>query len=213
MADSDIPLSVTMAKRIELWSIDRLIPYENNARTHSTEQVAQIAASIAEFGFTNPILVDQNNGIIAGHGRFAAAKELGLPQVPVVMLDHLSKAQRRAYILADNKLALNAGWDADLLKLELRALEEEDDFGLDVIGFSEQELSDLLGSMEEDLEPIEAEGEEAKGTGMDYLVIGAYKIPLDADELNQLTSVVQAYADDHGTTLGFGSYLLRQIDK
>ena len=104
-------IAPAMARRIELWPIDRLVPYAKNARTHSPEQVAQIAASIAEFGFNAPILVDSNAGIIAGHGRLLAARKLGLAEVPVVVLDHLSETQRRAYIIADNKLALNAGWD------------------------------------------------------------------------------------------------------
>jgi len=103
-----------MARRLEIWPLDRLVPYARNARTHSPEQVAQIAASIIEFGFNNPILVDTNAGIIAGHGRLLAARKLGLDECPVVVLDHLSETQRRAYIIADNKLALNAGWDSDV---------------------------------------------------------------------------------------------------
>jgi ParB-like chromosome segregation protein Spo0J len=146
----DLHLSVAMAKRIDLWPIGRLTPYERNARTHSVEQVAQIAASIVEFGFTNPILVDSNDGIVAGHGRFAAAQELGLKTVPVVVLDHLSDKQRKAYILADNKLALNAGWDIDMLNAELSELAGMD-FDLSLIGFSDEELK---GIMEEpDFEP------------------------------------------------------------
>lgn len=137
-----------MAQRIELWPLSRLKPYERNARTHSAEQVAQIAASIVEFGFTNPILVDSSDGIIAGHGRLQAALELGLSTVPVVVLDHLSDRQRRAYILADNQLALNAGWDLQLLRTELQDL-VADDFDLSVIGFSDEELSDLLPEVEE----------------------------------------------------------------
>ena len=132
-----------MARRIEIWPIDRLVPYARNARTHSPEQVAQIAASIVEFGFVNPILVDSNAGIIAGHGRLLAARKLGLPEAPVVVLDHLTETQRRAYIIADNKLALNAGWDEKVLAAELRELEGE---GLDlaVVGFSDEELESLL---------------------------------------------------------------------
>jgi len=141
-------LTITMAKRIELWPVDRLRPYERNARTHSVEQVAQIAASIVEFGFTNPILVDSSDGIIAGHGRLTAAQELGLKTVPVVVLDHLSERQRKAYILADNQLALNAGWDTDLLRGELQDLAELD-FDLSLIGFSDDELADLLPDIEE----------------------------------------------------------------
>jgi hypothetical protein len=144
---ADPALTITMAKRIELWPVDRLRPYERNARTHSAEQVAQIAASIVEFGFTNPVLVDSSDGIIAGHGRLSAAQELGLKTVPVVVLDHLSERQRKAYILADNKLALNAGWDADLLRGELQDLAELD-FDMPLLGWSEDELSDLLGDVE-----------------------------------------------------------------
>jgi DNA modification methylase len=137
-----------MAERIELWSLDRLVPYDRNPRTHSEEQLAQIAASIAEFGFLNPILVDTSNGIIAGHGRLQAAKKLALPVVPVVILDHLTEAQRRAYVIADNKLALNAGWDDDLLRDELEAL-ESDGFDVNLTGFSDEELADLLESGED----------------------------------------------------------------
>jgi DNA modification methylase len=132
-----------LARRIEIWLTDRLVPYAKNARTHSTEQVAQIAASIAEFGFNAPILVDSNAGIIAGHGRLLAARKLGLAEVPVVVLDHLSETQRRAYILADNKLALNAGWDEKVLAAELRDL-EQDGVDLALVGFSDDELEDLL---------------------------------------------------------------------
>ena len=102
-------ITPAMAKRIEFWPVDRLVPYARNARTHSDEQVAQIAASIAEFGFNNPILVDTNAGIIAGHGRFLAARKLGLDEVPVVVLDHLSETQKRAYIMADNRSARTPG--------------------------------------------------------------------------------------------------------
>src|SRR5579872_6000197 len=121
-----------MATHIELWPIDRLIPYARNPRTHSEAQVAQIAASIAEFGFNNPILVDTKSGIIAGHGRLLAARKLHLTEVPVIVLDHLTDAEKRAYILADNQLALNAGWDDTLLGAELAALQKEH-FNLDLI--------------------------------------------------------------------------------
>lgn len=132
-----------MAKRIELWPVERLVPYARNARTHSDEQVAQIAASIVEFGFTNPILVDSDAGIVAGHGRLLAARKLGLAEVPVIVLDHLSEIQRRAYVLADNRLALNAGWNDEALAAELAAIEAEG-FDLAVIGFTDQELEGLL---------------------------------------------------------------------
>lgn len=127
----------------------QLIPYARNARTHSEEQVAQIAASIAEFGFVNPILVDKQNGIIAGHGRLMAAMRLGLPEVPVITLAHLSETQKRALIIADNRIALNAGWDEEMLRLELAEL-KDDDFNLDIIGFSDEELDKLLTPITEE---------------------------------------------------------------
>src|SRR5271167_2909897 len=126
-----------MAKRIEQWLIDKLIPWARNPRTHSEAQVAQIAASIAEFGFNNPILVDTKNGIIAGHGRLLAARKLKLKEVPVIILDHLTDAQKRAYIIADNQLALQAGWDEALLRAELAELQQEG-LNLDLIGFEDE---------------------------------------------------------------------------
>jgi DNA modification methylase len=131
-----------MELEIEYRDIEALIPYARNARTHSDAQVAQIAASIREFGFVNPILVDGENGIVAGHGRVMAARKLGMPTVPVIELAHLTTAQRRSYIIADNKLALNAGWDEDLLRVELADL-KIDGFDLELTGFSDLELSAL----------------------------------------------------------------------
>ena len=132
-----------MPRKIELWPVERLIPYARNARTHSDDQVAQIAASIMQFGFTNPILVDSADGIVAGHGRLLAARQLGLQQVPVIVLGHLSEIERRAYVLADNKIALNAGWNDEMLRLELEQLKDAD-FDLDLVGFSEEEFEALL---------------------------------------------------------------------
>jgi len=134
-----------MAKHIELWLIDKLIPHTRNPRTHSDAQIAHIAASIEAFGFSNPILVDSKAGIIAGHGRLLAARKLGLEGVPVIVLDHLTDAQKRGYIIADNQLALNAGWDEELLRLELAALQEED-FDVNLIGFDDHELAQLLAA-------------------------------------------------------------------
>ena len=142
-------LSTAMAQRIELWPIDKLVPYERNARTHSDSQVAQIAASIAEFGFNSPILVDTNAGIIAGHGRLLAARKLGLTEVPVIILDHLSETQKRAYIIADNKLAELAGWNEEILAAEFADLEREG-FDLGLTGFSNAELEALLADENRD---------------------------------------------------------------
>jgi len=146
------------AKQIELWPIDKLIPYGRNPRTHSDTQVGQIADSIQTFGFNNPILVDTQAGIIAGHGRLLAARKLQLCEVPVIVLDHLTESQKNAYILADNQLALNAGWDEELLQMELAVLQDEE-FNLDLIGFETAELDRLLcqdtamGLTEEDAVP------------------------------------------------------------
>ena len=133
--------------QIVMKQITGLAPYTRNARTHSEGQIAQIAASIAEFGFTNPILIGGDNVIIAGHGRLRAAQMLELPDVPVIVLDHLSDAQRRALIIADNRIAQNAGWDEDLLRAELATLQDMD-FDLELIGFDDEELDRLLSDLE-----------------------------------------------------------------
>jgi ParB-like chromosome segregation protein Spo0J len=130
---------------VEYRPLAGLIPYGRNPRTHSERQVAEIAASIREFGWTNPILVDGENGIIAGHGRLLAARQVGMTEVPVIELAGLSEAQKRAYIIADNKLALNAGWDTDLLALELGELQATG-FDLSLTGFSDIEILGLLAA-------------------------------------------------------------------
>lgn len=120
-----------------------LIPYVNNSRTHSEEQVNQVASSIKEFGFTSPVLIDEQGGIIAGHGRVMAAKKLGLDEVPSIVLAGLTEAQKKAYVIADNQLPLNAGWDIDTLRLEVETLQEFD-FDLSVLGFDSEVLDKLL---------------------------------------------------------------------
>lgn len=133
--------------QIERWPVERLIPYARNPRTHTEEQIAQIAASIVEFGWTNPVLVGADGVIIAGHARVMAARKLGTTEVPVIVLDHLTEAQRRALVIADNRLALNAGWDEQMLRVELDALREVD-FNLDLLGFADEELDALLAETE-----------------------------------------------------------------
>lgn len=133
--------------QVKYLPLNEIIPYVNNARTHDDMQVSQIAASIKEFGFNNPILLDEQKGIIAGHGRLAAAQNLGLKEVPCVYLKHLTEAQRKAYILADNRIALNAGWDTELLKMELKELENSD-FDMMLLGFEDTEIKGLFGEFE-----------------------------------------------------------------
>jgi site-specific DNA-methyltransferase (adenine-specific) len=137
--------------QIEHLLVSSLIPYARNSRTHSDDQVSQIAGSIREFGFTNPVLIDAGGTIIAGHGRVMAAKKLGLETVPCIRLGHLTPSQVRAYVIADNKLALNAGWDDQMLRSELESL-QDDGFNMDLTGFSDEELAELL-------EPEVVEGE------------------------------------------------------
>jgi DNA modification methylase len=134
--------------QVRSWPVEKLIPYARNARTHSAEQVAQVAASIAEFGWTNPILAGADGIVIAGHARLLAARKLGMTKVPVIVLDHLTESQRRALVLADNRLALNAGWDEEMLSVEMAAL-DEDGFNLEVVGFTDEEIEGLLRDPEE----------------------------------------------------------------
>ena len=136
-------LKPNVPKKIEVLKTSKLLPYARNSRTHSEAQVQQIAASMAEFGFTNPILIDENDQIIAGHGRLSAAHLLKIEEVPCIRLSHLSETQKKAYVIADNKLALNAGWDDAMLALELKDLESEN-FDLSLTGFNEDELAKLL---------------------------------------------------------------------
>lgn len=133
--------------KIEQIKIEKLIPYARNSRTHSDEQVAQVAASIREFGFTNPVLIDAEDGIIAGHGRVMAARKLSMTEVPCIRLGHLTETQKKAYIIADNKLALNSGWDEEMLGLELADLREAD-FDLDLVGFDAAEIEAALNPVE-----------------------------------------------------------------
>lgn len=126
--------------------INDLKEYENNSRTHSEEQITQIVNSIKEFGFTNPILIDNKNLIIAGHGRLLAAKKLDLKEVPTIVLNNLSEEQKKAYIIADNQLAMNAGWDFEMLKNEIMTI--ADDIDLNLLGFNEQELANIIDGLE-----------------------------------------------------------------
>ncbi|MDP2431507.1 MAG: site-specific DNA-methyltransferase [Pseudomonadota bacterium] len=170
-----------LADKIEQWPTGKLLPYARNARTHTDAQVAQIAASIAEFGFTNPILAGGDGVIVAGHGRLAASLKLGLPTVPVVVLDHLTPTQRRALVIADNRIAENAGWDEAMLQVELAAL-QDDNFDLSLTGFDADALADLLageestteGQTDEDAVP-ESSGPAVSSPG-DIWICGDHRV-------------------------------------
>jgi hypothetical protein len=154
--------------KIESIKLDKLIPYARNSRTHSDQQVAQVAASIREFGFTNPVLIDSEDGIIAGHGRVMAARKLGLAEVPCIRLGHLTETQKKAYIIADNRLAeVGGGWDEEMLGLELADLREAD-FDLGLLGFSENDLGAF--DIEEAEMPTLADGDKQPFQQMTFTV-------------------------------------------
>jgi DNA modification methylase len=182
--------------QVQVWSIDRLLPYIRNARTHTDQQVAQVAASIREFGWTNPILVAADGTIIAGHARLAAARRLKMTEVPVIVLDHLTEAQRRALVLADNRLALDAGWDEEMLRVELASL-QEDGFDLDIVGFTDEELEDLLRDPEEtrdgvtDEDAVPDEQETAITVPGDVWVLGDHRLLCgDATSMDAIQTVL-----------------------
>ena len=157
--------------------LDELIPYVNNSRTHSDEQIAQIAASIQEFGFTNPVLIGDDNVLIAGHGRVLAARKLRLREVPCVIISGLTETQRKALVIADNRLALSAGWDLDMLTVEIQAL-MDDGYNLELTGFDEDEISKLLasGGTEGETDPDETPEAPAQPVSAlgDVWLLGAY---------------------------------------
>ena len=144
----------TPALKVVYRQVADLIPYARNARTHSDDQVAEIAASIKEYGWTNPILTDGENGIIAGHGRLMAARKLGMDEVPTIDIIGLTDTQKRALILADNKMALNASWDEDILKLEFAELEKEG-FELSKTGFSDEEIREMMADLDREVDGVE----------------------------------------------------------
>ena len=181
---------------VQVWPIARLVPYARNSRTHTDEQVAQVAASIVEFGWANPILVGPDGVIIAGHARLAAARKLKMAEVPVIVLDHLTPTQRRALILADNRLALSAGWDEEMLRVELESL-EEDGFDLDLVGFTEDEIEELLRDPEEtregltDEDAVPEEQEKVITVPGDLWLLGEHRLRCgDATQMGDVEKVL-----------------------
>jgi DNA modification methylase len=181
---------------LQLWPIEKLLPYARNARTHSEEQVAQVAASIVEFGWTNPILVAGDGVIIAGHARLAAARKLRMTEVPVIVLDHLTETQQRALVLADNRLAMNSGWDEEMLRVELASLKESE-FDLDLVGFTEEELEDYLRDPEDtttgltDEDEVPEEQETVVTVPGDVWVLGDHRLVCgDATSMDAIQTVL-----------------------
>lgn len=187
--------------KIEQRPISQLIPYINNSRKHSDEQVAQIAASIKEFGWTNPILVDGNNGLIAGHGRLLAARKLGMDKIPVIELAHLSENQKKALIIADNKLALNSDWDTELLMIELSEL-DGDDYDLSVLGFDQDELDALLNPIEPnagltDEDAVPDVPDEPKTKLGDIYILGNHRLMCgDSTSIDAVEKLLQSQKAD-----------------
>jgi ParB-like chromosome segregation protein Spo0J len=184
--------------------VDSLIPYINNSRTHSDEQVAQIAASIKEFGWTNPILVDGANGIIAGHGRLLAARKLGYKEVPTIELKDLTETQKKAYIIADNKLALNAGWDNELLMIELEGI-LADGFELELMGFDPSELDN--NSIDYDI----LDDEDLDGTMSDMAngVRKAIQIEFEPEDYDRAFALVKFWREKG---LYVGDFLINKLE-
>ena len=164
---------------MQLVPLEKLVPYANNARTHSAEQINKLRSSLREFGFINPVIIDRDYGVIAGHGRILAAKEEGLREIPCVFADHLTEAQKKAYIIADNRMAMDAGWDEELLRVEIEALQAEA-FDLSLTGFDEKELSDLFkddADVREDDFDVEAELEKpCVAKGGDVWLLGRHRV-------------------------------------
>ncbi|EPD1089088.1 ParB/Srx family N-terminal domain-containing protein [Escherichia coli] len=191
-----------MALKIEYLPVGKLLRYAKNSRTHSDEQVEQLVNSIREFGFTNPVLIDEKNELIAGHGRLAAAEILEMDKVPAIRLSNLSEKQKKAYRIADNKLALNAGWDMQLLAEEVKEL-MDDDFDIDLLGFNDAELDEMLS----DEQSQEEDDNSSPVVQIKYLAIDKERIPATDMEIALLLDVYRQYHDAHETHEGFVQYL------
>src|SRR5260370_10937164 len=186
--------------KVEVWPLERLIPYARNGRTHSDQQVAQIAASIAEFGFINPVPADSAGGIIVGHGRVLAARKLGHTEVPVIVLGHLNENQKRAFMVADNRLALSAGWDEEMLQLELEALTQSG-FNVQITGFDQRELDQLLTDLSRqalaDPDEAPAASDEVVTQPGDLWLLGEHRLLCgDGTKRGDLERVLDGFSSD-----------------
>ena len=198
-----------MTPSITLRPTDELIPSATNSKLHTEGQVAQIAGSIRAFGFNNPVLIRPDSTIVAGHGRVLAARKLGLETVPVIVLEHLTEAQARAYMIADNRLGeTGGGWDWDMLRAELDHLAELGDIDLGLTGFNPEDIPSA------DLEGFEVPGDEQRGgNDTDYLKFGDRKVPMDAEELVGLTKLLDDHMASTGSPYGFAANLIRRCSR
>lgn len=207
--------------KIELLAVSALVPYARNAKKHDAAQVAAISASIVEFGFNNPVLIDEAGGIVAGHGRALAAEGLvkegrtwivpgaadQTQLVPCLRLAHLTETQRRAYVIADNRLAeLGGGWDLEKLKLEIGDLAAMPDLDIELTGFSIEDIEAM-----EPAPPAPA-ANESRGSGLDRMAFGKFRVPLSAEELAGMNAAIGRFSSEHGTTFGFAAWLLRGVE-
>lgn len=200
-----------MALKIEYLPIEELIPYANNARVHGGQQIDEIVASIKEFGFTSPILIDENNVLIAGHGRIKAGKIVGLVKLPCIRLAGLSENQKKALRIADNQIPMNASWDLDLLMQEVQELDLAE-FDLSILAFDEKMLDSLLSDNE--LVDLDGGTEEAKNESTrKYLRIDKEKIPITEEESSKLIKALNDYIDKYGTTVGFAKSLIDKLSE
>ena len=186
-----------MSMQIESVPVSDLKEYEKNSRTHSDDQVAKIAASVEEFGFTNPILIDESNGGIAGHGRLQAAKRINMGEVPCIRLAHLSESQKRAYVIADNKIAESGGWDDEMLKMEIMEL-AQDDYDLKLTGFDEAGLDSILAISEEVMEAVQKKRDHRETGHSQQDTVRQVILIYTSDEYPRVMEAMREYAEEHG---------------
>ena len=186
-----------MSMQIESVPVSDLKEYEKNSRTHSDDQVAKIAASVEEFGFTNPILIDESNVVIAGHGRLQAAKRINMGEVPCIRLAHLSESQKRAYVIADNKIAESGGWDDEMLKMEIMEL-AQDDYDLKLTGFDEAGLDSILAISEEVMEAVQKKRDHKETGHSQQDTVRQVILIYTSDEYPRVMEAMREYAEEHG---------------
>lgn len=197
--------------KTKLISLDKITPYENNAKEHPDWQIAQIKNSIEQFGFNDPIAVNENMGIIEGHGRYLAAKELGLKEVPCIILSGMTADEERAYKIAHNKLTMNTGFNLEVLEYELNALKVED-FNLSLTGFSEEELLEMEENLPEDMDiPHDEEEIGGENTNLNTLKFGNIKCKMTDEELQMLVSKYNKHVEEKGTDYGFITDLFEEM--